>query len=118
MLDFNVWLQNITSTFKVRASEVVVLDPCAETSIVEQGAKVKFPFWMAQYLRSKDETLSALDPTSLSHWMIIKVKPDWSLTAPLLFLFRYFSFDVVLDCAIVHYLVSEEWSAAIPHSMN
>ncbi|KAF6153627.1 hypothetical protein GIB67_027494 [Kingdonia uniflora] len=46
--------ENITSTFKVGASEVAVLDPCAETSTVEQGAKVELPFWLAQYLRSKE----------------------------------------------------------------
>ncbi|KAF6143949.1 hypothetical protein GIB67_017557, partial [Kingdonia uniflora] len=46
--------ENITSTFKVRASEVAVFDPCAETSTVKQGAKVKLPFWLAQYLRSKE----------------------------------------------------------------
>ncbi|KAF6144676.1 hypothetical protein GIB67_006168 [Kingdonia uniflora] len=46
--------ENITSTFKVRASKGAVLDPCAETNTVEQGAKVKLPFWLAQYLRSKE----------------------------------------------------------------
>ncbi|KAF6145356.1 hypothetical protein GIB67_016817 [Kingdonia uniflora] len=54
--------ENITSTFKVRESEVVVLDPCAETSTVEQGAKVKLTFWLAQYLRSKEVVTIDMPP--------------------------------------------------------
>ncbi|KAF6174706.1 hypothetical protein GIB67_008761 [Kingdonia uniflora] len=71
--------ENITSTFKVSASEVAVLDPCAETSTVEQAAKVKLPFWLAQYLRSKEV-------------VTIDVPPCFNKKC----------------CAIVHYLVSEE----------
>ncbi|KAL5731721.1 hypothetical protein ACHQM5_004422 [Ranunculus cassubicifolius] len=52
----------VSVVFKVDASGVGLLDPGAESNIVEKGGKVDLPFWLGQELHMRQAAVVSLPP--------------------------------------------------------